>query len=66
MITVNRRHKLPWQEGMTVEDVLARMAYTYPRIIVRINDVLIPHDAYAETILPDGADVQVIHLMAGG
>ncbi len=66
MITINRRDSLPWREGMTVQDLLDAMTYTFPRIVVSINGVLVQHDAHTETLVPDEADVRVIHLMAGG
>lgn len=42
------------------------MTYTFPQIIVTINGVVAPYNAHAETLVPDEADVRVIHLMAGG
>lgn len=66
MITVNRRDEVVWREGMTVTDLLATMKYTHAHIIVSIDDVLVPHDAYAETLVADGADVRAIHIQAGG
>jgi len=66
MIRVNDRHELPWHEGMTVSDVLREMNYTYHEIIVRVNGELVRKDAYETTVVPDGADVKAIHLIAGG
>lgn len=66
MITVNRRDRLPWREDMTVSDLLDRLRYTFPRVVVTIDGVLVPHHAYNDTQVPDGADIRVIHLMAGG
>lgn len=65
-ITVNRRDQLDWCAGMTVRDVLIAMRYTFPHLIVSIDGDLVPHDAYDETVVPAGADVRVVHLMAGG
>ena len=42
------------------------MSYTFPHIVVSIDGVVVRHDAYAETPVPDDADVRMIHLMAGG
>jgi thiamine biosynthesis protein ThiS len=66
MITINQRDVLPWREDMTVQDLLDTLSYSFPRIIVSIDGVAVPHDAYAMTPVPDEADVRVIHLMAGG
>lgn len=66
MITLNKREELDWREGLTVTELLAAKTYTYPHIIVSINGTVVKHDAYAETLIPDEADVRVIHLIAGG
>jgi sulfur carrier protein len=66
VITINQRDELAWREDLTVQDLLDTMSYTFPRVIVTIDGVVVPHDAYAGTQVPDEADVRVIHLMAGG
>lgn len=66
MITVNRRHRLEWFEGMTIRDVLKTMNYTYPDIVVRVNHQVILDEHYDDSTIPDEADVRVIHLIAGG
>ncbi len=65
-VTVNQRDAVTWHPGMTVSDLLTRMGYTFPRVIVTIDGHNVPHDSYADTLIPAGADVRVIHLMAGG
>ncbi len=64
--TVNQRDTVIWHPGMTVNDLLAEMNYTFPRVVVTIDGHTVPHNGYAETLIPVGADVRVIHLMAGG
>jgi thiamine biosynthesis protein ThiS len=65
MITVNGdRH--PWHAGMTVRDLLAEKGFTFPLLITRIDGRLVPRDRYDDTPIPDGATVDVIHLMSGG
>lgn len=66
MITVNRRDRVAWTQGMTISDLLAQLRYTFPRVVITINGELVPGDAYDDTIVPDQADVRIIHLMAGG
>jgi sulfur carrier protein len=66
MITVNKRHTLPWHAGITVRDVLTAMKYTFPHIIVVINGTVVRHNAYDATTIPDDADVRVVHMIAGG
>lgn len=65
-VTVNRQESVVWQPGMTVHALLHTMRYSFPRLVVIVNGTFVPHDAYEATEIPRGADVRVIHLMAGG
>ncbi|HQQ68241.1 MAG TPA: sulfur carrier protein ThiS [Candidatus Cloacimonadota bacterium] len=64
-LTING-HKRHWQEGMTVQDALNMMNYTFRMLVVKINGELVARKDYAHTIIPEGADVKVIHLISGG
>ena len=65
MITVNNE-PMEHTEGMTVTDVLQRRRYIFRMLVVQVNGQLVRRDAYATTEVPDGADVQVIHMICGG
>lgn len=56
----------PWEEGLTVQKMLEKKGYTFPAIVVLIDGLSIPENEYVSTIIPDGADVKAIHLIAGG
>ncbi|HSW60922.1 MAG TPA: sulfur carrier protein ThiS [bacterium] len=64
-ITVNG-NVIEWFEGMTVTDVLSVMKYTFKLLVVHVNDDIIKRDEWPLTIIPQGAEVKVIHLMSGG
>ena len=66
MILVNNRDKVEWQEGMTVEDVLNRMGYSFSMITVTVNGEVVPHEDYDEHKVPENADVGIFHLAHGG
>ena len=66
MITVNNRDKLEWREGMTVQDLLDEMGYSYTLITVTVGDHLVPEEEWDHFVLEDGADVGVFHLAHGG
>jgi thiamine biosynthesis protein ThiS len=53
-------------EQETVSDLLKRMHYTFPLIIVKINDKIIRKKQYNDTIIPDDSDIKVIHMISGG
>lgn len=65
MICVNQE-EMEWAPGMTVQEVLDRRKYTFPLIVVKVDGELVHKEAYATYQVPDGADVQVIHLISGG
>jgi sulfur carrier protein len=65
MITVNGE-SLAFRQGMTIRDVLKEKGFVFPLLIVKVDGTLVPRDQYPSFLVPDGADLQVIHLMSGG
>jgi sulfur carrier protein len=66
MIRVNDKFELEWEEGMTVMRLLERLKFSFPLIIVSIDGVLVSKDQYARRQVPHGAEVKVLHMIAGG
>jgi thiamine biosynthesis protein ThiS len=66
MITVNDRDTVEWREGLSVQDLLDEMGYSYVLITVTVDGVLVPEDEYTTHPVPDGARVGVFHLAHGG
>lgn len=66
MIRVNDRDEIEWEDGLTVSDLLERFRYTFVHIVVKIDGEVVPREEYPTRTIPDGADVRVIHLIAGG
>lgn len=64
-ITVNSK-KVDHVEGETVKRLLKRMKFVFPMIIVKINSEVISRDKYAETIIPEDAEVEIFHIESGG
>lgn len=56
----------PHREGLTVEELLRDLRFSWPLKTVFIDGRRVAKEAYAETAIEDGAEVKVIHLMAGG
>jgi len=65
MITVNG-DPLEHTPGMTVADVLRIKNFIFRMLVVQVNGQIVKRPDYATTVVPDGADVQVIHLISGG
>jgi len=66
MVRVNDKFDIQWQEGMTVEDLLAACNFTYPSVVVLVNGQPVPREAYGTFQIEDDADVKVLHMIAGG
>ena len=64
MITAND-NKIEWKEGLTVLDVFKILGYDYSLITVFVNDTFVPEENY-ETIVPDEANIKLIHICHGG
>ncbi len=65
MIQVNG-DPLEWKDGMTVRDVLTLKRFTFPMLVITVNDSVIERRAYDTALVPDKANVKVVHLMSGG
>ena len=50
MIEVNG-NTVDFVEGETVKDLLKRMKYTFPLVVVKINDKVVPRSNFSKTIM---------------
>ena len=66
MIRVNDKWEIPFEEEMTVADVLAACQFTHHYVMVTINGTLVSPDEHAVQTVADGDEVQVIHIIGGG
>jgi len=66
MIHVNDKFEIEWYDGMTVEKLLERLKFSFPLVIVSVDGMLVPKDGYDTRPIPDGAQVKVLHMTAGG
>lgn len=51
---------------MTITRVLEVMNYTFRMLVIKVDGRLIKRSEYAVTEVPAGADIRVIHMVAGG
>jgi thiamine biosynthesis protein ThiS len=66
MIRVNNQYDVPWHPGMTVQDVLDALKFSFRMIVVKVNGKVVLRQDFATTEVPDGAEMQAIHLISGG
>ena len=53
-------------EGETITALLKRMNYVFPLIVVKIDGQLVKEPEYPTTVVPDGSEVKIVHLISGG
>jgi sulfur carrier protein len=53
-------------ENETVSELLKRMRYVFPNVVVKINGKLVKRTDFKETIITDNSEVSVIHMIGGG
>lgn len=58
--------KADWLENETVKDLLKRMKYTFPLVVVKIDDKVVPRSNFPDVIVPDNSKIAVIHMISGG
>jgi len=56
----------PWRQGMTVADLLREYADDPEPPVVRINDHYVSRPNFAQTTIPDHAEIFFIPMIAGG
>ena len=65
MIRVDGKERL-WRAGMTVADLLAEIVDARDCPVVRVNDHYVSRPNFATTPIPDGAEIFLIPMIAGG
>jgi thiamine biosynthesis protein ThiS len=66
MIRVNDKTDVSWQPGLTVRHLLQALRFTHRHIVVSVDGAIVPRPEYDTYLVPDGADVRVIHIVGGG
>ncbi|MEE4196828.1 MAG: sulfur carrier protein ThiS [Bacteroidales bacterium] len=65
-IILNNKEETFEKESLTVSELLELSGFSYKLLIVKVNGKLIKEDGYDNTIIKDGDDVAVLHLVTGG
>ncbi len=64
-IEVNGR-KFDWHKNESVKKMLKRVKYTFPLVVVKINDEIVLRSEFEKTIIPNNSKIDVIHMISGG
>lgn len=66
MIRVNDLYDVEYRPGMTVQDVLDALKFSFRMIVVKIDGKVVLRRDFATTEVSDGTEMQAIHLISGG
>jgi len=58
--------EIPWHEGLTMADVIDQVADGQAYAVVKMNGRLVSRPRFEKTLVPDGARVVPIPMIAGG
>ena len=64
-ITVNSKQK-EFVEGETLTTLMKRMNFMFPLVVVKLDGETVPSRLFPTTKIPDGAVVEIMHLISGG
>jgi thiamine biosynthesis protein ThiS len=56
----------PWRPGLTVADLLRECGEDPDPPVVRVNDHYVSRPDFAQTIIPDNAEIFIVPMIAGG
>ena len=65
MIKVSDR-TVAWHEGMTINDLLQAIDDRHPYAVARINDRYVSRPDFDRITIPDGSQIFLIPMIAGG
>ena len=66
VILNNLTEKLPFNDSLTISELLEYKKFSFKMLVIKINGVLIKKDKYNTAYIKDGDIVDVIHLISGG
>ena len=65
MILVGEK-EISWTDGMTVADLFIIIENSYSYAAIRLNDRVVSSPNFETTLVPDGSQVYLLPLIAGG
>lgn len=54
------------EENLTIQEIIDKKGYTFKMLVTRLNGALIKKNERESTIVKEGDDLMVLHLMSGG
>jgi thiamine biosynthesis protein ThiS len=65
-ILLNNNKETLGFDTLTITELLKIKSFSFRMLVIKVNDKLIKKDEYPTTIIKDGDEVIVLHLISGG
>ena len=65
-IMLNNRAETIEGDDFSVSQIMVIKSFKFRMLVVRLNDRLIKKEEYETTLVKDGDDLKIIHLVSGG
>lgn len=65
-IILNNRQEEFDKEIMTIRELLDEKNFTFKMLVIKINNKLVRKEHYDTSLVRDGDDISVLHLISGG
>lgn len=65
-IMLNNRAEIIEGDVFSISQIMVIKSFKFRMLVVRLNDRLIKKEEYETTIVKDGDDLKIIHLVSGG
>ncbi len=64
VIHVNDKFQVRWRPGMTVQDVIRALRFSYALLVVRLNGQVVPRERWPEQPVHPQDDLKIWHMIA--
>ncbi|MBI9054450.1 MAG: sulfur carrier protein ThiS [Bacteroidales bacterium] len=65
-ITLNNRPESFDKNQITISELLKIKNFTFKMLVIKVNSELVKKDSYDNSLVKDGDNVTVLHLISGG
>ena len=65
-IMLNNRTEIIEGDIFSISQIMVIKSFKFRMLVVRLNDRLIKKEEYETTLVKDGDDLKIIHLVSGG
>lgn len=65
-IVLNNKEEILSKDNITINELLVIKNFTWKMLVIKVNGKVLKRSEYASTIIREGDDVSVFHLITGG